>query len=173
MKNICSRPTSQSSLSTNSSTRSVWSRFSGLIRRRRYSQRRESYHSSTCSSTTPTTTSATPSSSNNSDIDLTSSSGSIRSASKPKRYSTPVQLRQHRQQDESLPPFFAIPPYSPTYCKDNEFPYSNFYVRLPNGDYMVRYRSGNRDILGTEIIAGYMIWSLSLHPNSFLHLVHL
>ncbi|KAI7885584.1 hypothetical protein K492DRAFT_171578 [Lichtheimia hyalospora FSU 10163] len=104
----------------------------------------------------PTATSTTPSSSSSSDFDL-SSSGSIRSSSKLKRYSTPVQLRQHRQQEESFPPFFAIPPYSPTYCKDNEFPYSNFYVRLPNGDYMVRYRSGNRDILGTEIIAGYMI----------------
>lgn len=166
MNNVCTRPNSQSSLSTNSSTRSVWSRFSGLIHRRRRrtsSQRRESYHSSTCSTDTPTATSTTPSSSssdNNSDFDLASSSGSIRSASKPKRYSTPVQLRHHRQQqqkDESFPPFFAIPPYSPTYCKDNEFPYSNFYVRLPNGDYMVRYRSGNRDILGTEIIAGYMI----------------
>lgn len=51
----------------------------------------------------------------------------------------------------------VIPPYSPTYCKANEFPYSNFYVKLPNGKWMVRYRSGNRDILGTDEFEGYMI----------------
>lgn len=52
---------------------------------------------------------------------------------------------------------FVIPPYSPTYLKANEFPYSNFYVKLPNGKWMVRYRSGNRDILGTDEFEGYMI----------------
>jgi hypothetical protein len=52
---------------------------------------------------------------------------------------------------------FVIPPFSPTYCKANEFPYSNFYVKLPNGKWMVRYRSGNRDILGTDEFEGYMI----------------
>ncbi|KAI8096469.1 uncharacterized protein BX664DRAFT_355829 [Halteromyces radiatus] len=44
----------------------------------------------------------------------------------------------------------TIPPFSPTYCKPNEFPYSNFYIKLPNGKWMVRYRSGNRDILRTD-----------------------
>jgi hypothetical protein len=51
----------------------------------------------------------------------------------------------------------VIPPFSPTYCRPNEFPYSNFYVKLPNGKWMVRYRSGNRDILGTDEFEGYMI----------------
>jgi hypothetical protein len=50
-----------------------------------------------------------------------------------------------------------IPPFSPTYAKADEFPYSNFYSRLPNGKWMVRYRSGNRDILGTDEIDGYLI----------------
>ncbi|KAI8641716.1 hypothetical protein BD408DRAFT_417802, partial [Parasitella parasitica] len=49
-----------------------------------------------------------------------------------------------------------IPPFSPTYCKSNEFPYSNFYVKLPDGRWMVRYRDGNRDILRTDIMEGYM-----------------
>ncbi|CAO3598314.1 unnamed protein product [Absidia cylindrospora] len=51
----------------------------------------------------------------------------------------------------------TVPPFSPTYCKPNEFPYSNFYVKLPNGKWMIRYRSGNRDILGTDEFEGYMI----------------
>lgn len=50
-----------------------------------------------------------------------------------------------------------IPPFSPTYCKSNEFPYSNFYVKLPDGRWMIRYRDGNRDILRTDIMEGYMI----------------
>ncbi|KAI9476026.1 MAG: hypothetical protein EXX96DRAFT_285752 [Benjaminiella poitrasii] len=55
------------------------------------------------------------------------------------------------------PQSLVIPPFSPTYCRPNEFPYSNFYVRLPNGKWMIRYRSGNRDILGTDEFEGYMI----------------
>jgi hypothetical protein len=51
----------------------------------------------------------------------------------------------------------SIPPFSNTYCRPNEFPYSNFYVKLPNGKWMVRYRSGNRDILGTDEFEGYLI----------------
>lgn len=51
----------------------------------------------------------------------------------------------------------VIPPFSPTYCKANEFPYSNFYVKLPDGRWMVRYRDGNREILRTDIMEGYMI----------------
>ncbi|ORZ17754.1 hypothetical protein BCR42DRAFT_412436, partial [Absidia repens] len=50
----------------------------------------------------------------------------------------------------------TVPPFSPTYCKPNEFPYSNFYIKLPNGKWMIRYRSGNRDILGTDEFEGYM-----------------
>ncbi|KAI8886092.1 hypothetical protein K501DRAFT_178564 [Backusella circina FSU 941] len=51
----------------------------------------------------------------------------------------------------------SIPPFSPTYSRPNEFPYSNFYVKLPSGRWMVRYRSGNRDILGTDEFEGYLI----------------
>ncbi|KAG2204888.1 hypothetical protein INT46_009841 [Mucor plumbeus] len=59
--------------------------------------------------------------------------------------------------NESMTSTLVIPPFSPTYCKANEFPYSNFYVKLPNGKWMLRYRSGNRDILGTDEFEGYMI----------------
>ncbi|KAI8384565.1 uncharacterized protein BYT42DRAFT_493555 [Radiomyces spectabilis] len=65
--------------------------------------------------------------------------------------------RPRRKLVEDCTGMTTIPPYSPTYCKPNEFPYSNFYVKLPNGKWMVRYRSGNRDILGTDEFAGYMI----------------
>ncbi|KAI7901349.1 uncharacterized protein BX663DRAFT_456817 [Cokeromyces recurvatus] len=58
---------------------------------------------------------------------------------------------------DNHPQQLIIPPFSPTYCRPNEFPYSNFYVKLPNGKWMVRYRSGNRDILGTDEFEGYMI----------------
>ncbi|KAI9485236.1 MAG: hypothetical protein EXX96DRAFT_598219 [Benjaminiella poitrasii] len=69
--------------------------------------------------------------------------------------------RRHRKQlsptiDTSATQMI-IPPFSPTYCKANEFPYSNFYVKLPDGKWMVRYRDGNRDILRTDIVEGYMI----------------
>lgn len=69
--------------------------------------------------------------------------------------------RKKRARKEHVLPLEAthlvLPPFSPTYCKKNEFPYSNFYVKLPNGKWMIRYRSGNRDILGTEEFEGYMI----------------
>lgn len=58
----------------------------------------------------------------------------------------------------------VIPPFSPTYCRPNEFAYSNFYVKLPNGKWMIRYRSGNRDILGTDEFEGYMIWTVPPPP---------
>lgn len=70
----------------------------------------------------------------------------------------------HRRQRKRLvnpvdggSPQMMIPPFSPTYCKANEFPYSNFYVKLPDGRWMVRYRDGNRDILRTDIMEGFMI----------------
>jgi hypothetical protein len=37
------------------------------------------------------------------------------------------------------------------------FAYSNFYLKLPNGRWMLRYRTGDRKILGTEEISGYYI----------------
>lgn len=63
------------------------------------------------------------------------------------------QLVNHMEPTSQL----VIPPFSPTYCKTNEFPYSNFYVKLPDGRWMIRYRDGNRDILRTDIMEGYMI----------------
>ena len=64
-----------------------------------------------------------------------------------------------REQDEQQTPAasFHLPPFSPTYARTDAFPYSNFYYRLPNGKWMIRYRSGTRDILGTDEIEGYMI----------------
>jgi hypothetical protein len=58
---------------------------------------------------------------------------------------------------EDSVPAHMIPPYSPTGAWNGKFPYSNFYVRLPNGKWMIRYRSGDRDILGTDEFEGYMI----------------
>ncbi|KAF1807450.1 hypothetical protein V8B55DRAFT_1465848 [Mucor lusitanicus] len=66
-------------------------------------------------------------------------------------------IKQLVNQTETAAAPMLIPPFSPTYCKSNEFPYSNFYVKLPDGRWMVRYRDGNRDILRTDIMEGYMI----------------
>lgn len=66
-------------------------------------------------------------------------------------------IKQLVNQSENTTTPMMIPPFSPTYCKSNEFPYSNFYVKLPDGRWMVRYRDGNRDILRTDIMEGYMI----------------
>ncbi|KAI9304401.1 hypothetical protein BJ944DRAFT_266902, partial [Cunninghamella echinulata] len=58
--------------------------------------------------------------------------------------------------DQTSDPTILIPPYSPTYCKEGCFPYSNFYLKLPNGKYLLRYRDGNRGFLRTDIIDGYL-----------------
>lgn len=58
--------------------------------------------------------------------------------------------------EDSVPPHM-IPPYSPTGAWNGKFPYSNFYVRLPDGKWMIRYRTGDRDILGTDVFESYMI----------------
>jgi hypothetical protein len=39
----------------------------------------------------------------------------------------------------------------------DSFAYSNFYLKLPNGKWMLRYRTGDRKILGTEEISSYYI----------------
>ncbi|KAH8547563.1 hypothetical protein BGW37DRAFT_510488 [Umbelopsis sp. PMI_123] len=65
--------------------------------------------------------------------------------------------RKHLVHREETVPAHKIPPYSPTGAWNGKFPYSNFYVRLPNGKWMIRYRSGDRDILGTDEFEGYMI----------------
>ncbi|KAI9021560.1 hypothetical protein CLU79DRAFT_753834 [Phycomyces nitens] len=86
------------------------------------------------------------------------------SADSSSTYSVPEDKGNRRRQrkqlkesnDYSSTPM-VIPPYSPTYCKSNEFPYSNFYIQLPDGTWMIRYRSGDRDILRTDNIESYMI----------------
>jgi hypothetical protein len=65
--------------------------------------------------------------------------------------------RKKNPRGENQPAILLIPPFSPTYCKPNEFPYSNFYLKLPNGRWMLRYRSGTRHIIGTQDLEGYMI----------------
>ncbi|SAM04173.1 hypothetical protein [Absidia glauca] len=50
-----------------------------------------------------------------------------------------------------------IPPFSPTYCQPNCFSYSNFYIKLPDDRWMIRFRDGNRGILRTDFINGSMI----------------
>ncbi|KAI8991355.1 hypothetical protein BDF20DRAFT_811227 [Mycotypha africana] len=93
----------------------------------------------TCSSLSSSSTSSSNNSSN-------SSSGNVSRGRQRK-------VLMHNSPTSNM----IIPPFSPTYCKPNEFPYSNFYVKLPNGKWMVRYRSGNRDILGTDEFEGYLI----------------
>ncbi|KAH8553720.1 hypothetical protein BGW37DRAFT_486870 [Umbelopsis sp. PMI_123] len=70
----------------------------------------------------------------------TTSSRSISSAS-----STTSDLSS----EDSLPSFQEV--------SYDTFAYSNFYLKLPNGKWMLRYRTGDRKILGTEEISGYYI----------------
>ncbi|ORZ16951.1 hypothetical protein BCR42DRAFT_391769 [Absidia repens] len=58
-----------------------------------------------------------------------------------------------QQPEKSL----IVPPFSPTYCRPNHFPYSNFYIKLPDNRWMIRFRDGNRNILRTDIIHGNLI----------------
>lgn len=92
------------------------------------------------------------------DSNLTMSTGSASTGSSSNTNRVPrnrnkLHLRQSIDDRSSM----KIPPFSPTYCKDNEFPYSNFYVKLPDGRWMLKYRSGKRDSLGTDTFEGYMI----------------
>ncbi|KAI8883267.1 hypothetical protein K501DRAFT_250006 [Backusella circina FSU 941] len=84
----------------------------------------------------------------------TNSTNSSVDSSRPR-----IRRRRHVYPKErsASPSTMILPPFSPTYCRPNEFPYSNFYVKLPNGNWMIRYRSGNRDILGTDEFEGYLI----------------
>ncbi|KAI9322161.1 hypothetical protein BX666DRAFT_1892166, partial [Dichotomocladium elegans] len=145
-----SRPTSCSvSLASSVTARkSVWSRVSSLFS----SAKRRSSAAAT-SPRASITSSRWRRSSNNS---VLSGNGGSDTSNKYSASSHRCASLDHSSASSDSPPLFAIPPFSPTYCKANEFPYSNFYIKLPNGDYMVRYRSGNRVILGTEIIAGHM-----------------
>ncbi|CAO3617553.1 unnamed protein product [Mucor hiemalis] len=130
-------------LSQDSSTlKSVWNRLSHLFHSPEDSSRRLSTSSSESDSSTATSsTSSTP-------------TGRRNKIAHRKRKVMSCEFSNDVVSSGSK---LVIPPYSPTYCKANEFPYSNFYVKLPNGKWMVRYRSGNRDILGTDEFEGYMI----------------
>ncbi|RCH84477.1 hypothetical protein CU098_004167 [Rhizopus stolonifer] len=131
-----SRSTSiSSSCSSTKSNRSFWSKISKLFHKSRSSSSESVRKNDNYSNSTLSTKSA--------EMDSNSSQ------------------RRHRKQlvstvDNASPPLM-IPPFSPTYLKQNEFPYSNFYVKLPDGRWMVRYRDGNRDILRTDIMEGYLI----------------
>ncbi|KAG2202067.1 hypothetical protein INT47_006259 [Mucor saturninus] len=133
--------TSSSRCSSARSTRSIWSKISNLFHHPRS-------RSSSC------------------EIQSNSEHGGSRSTLSDVSVKTvetqehDMEHRRHRKQlidsDCSTPPMM-IPPFSPTYCKNNEFPYSNFYSKLPDGRWMIRYRDGNRDILRTDIMEGYLI----------------
>lgn len=130
---------SSSRCSSARSTRSIWSKISNLFHHPR----------SRCNSEFSRQTTGNCSNS-------TLSDASVKTVE-----TVDIEQRRQRKQlvdhtDCSTPPMM-IPPFSPTYCKTNEFPYSNFYSKLPDGRWMIRYRDGNRDILRTDIMEGYMI----------------
>lgn len=139
MKFSYSRPHSISSshCSSTKSSSSIWSKISNLF-----------HHSRSCKH-----------SSEFSQADNYSNSTLSATSVKTADLDHHTSQRRHRKQlvnnDVASPPM--LPPFSPTYCKTNEFPYSNFYVKLPDGRWMVRYRDGNRDILRTDIMEGYLI----------------
>lgn len=138
--------TSSSRCSSTSSSRSIWSKISHL------------FHHSRRNSTSSSTNSREHSVN---EIQSNSEHGSRSTLSDASVKTVETQdHRRHRKQlidsDCSTPPMM-IPPFSPTYCKNNEFPYSNFYSKLPDGRWMIRYRDGNRDILRTDIMEGYLI----------------
>ncbi|ORX44009.1 hypothetical protein DM01DRAFT_1349855 [Hesseltinella vesiculosa] len=137
---------SSSTSSSKSSFRSIWGQLSQWIKPHQHDQRQPQL--SFLDTRSPSTL---------------SNASSASSTSSYRSRESPTQLHHHRlrkkqwvEPDTALTGV-AIPPYSPTYCKPNEFPYSNFYIKLPNGKWMVRYRSGQRDILGTDEIEGYLI----------------
>lgn len=151
---------SRSTSSLSDSSSSIWTRFSTIFHKRRSKRHRHPTHSSTsfCTCTSSSSiTQATTSTTSSTTLPDDSIYEPVTSC--PTSTTTPTT----ETKDATAPlsgnnkSLFAVPPYSPTYCKANEFPYSNFYVKLPDGRYMIRYRSGNREILGTEIIEGYML----------------
>ncbi|KAI8069322.1 hypothetical protein BC940DRAFT_298446 [Gongronella butleri] len=79
---------------------------------------------------------------------LSSSASSLPQKKRLRKLSNWEDPDVHYQEPNRL----IIPPYSPTYCQPNHFPYSNFYIKLPDGRYMLRYRDGNRNHLRTDII---------------------
>ncbi|SAM08228.1 hypothetical protein [Absidia glauca] len=95
-------------------------------------------------------------------IDLSSSSSlpTTMRYRRQKHFQSHTSLLSSWKEEEPIKPVHSppmIPPYSPTYCQPDCFPYSNFYVKLPDGRWMVRFRDGNRDILRTDVIDGNFI----------------
>ncbi|KAI7904452.1 uncharacterized protein BX663DRAFT_505092 [Cokeromyces recurvatus] len=157
MLNTTSRQCSISSshCSSTKSSHSFWSKISQLFRSYHHSHHssrssRRSSYSSKYSSAFSRQTTGHYSNTTLSDMSVQTIDTNHSSSQKRSR----KQLVNHV--DNSVPQMI-IPPFSPTYCKENEFPYSNFYVKLPDGRWMIRYRDGNRDILRTDIVEGYMI----------------
>ncbi|KAL0079825.1 hypothetical protein J3Q64DRAFT_1256988 [Phycomyces blakesleeanus] len=122
---------------THRSASSVWSKLTNIFHR--HEQRRDSLDTV---------------SSRSSDSADSSSSYSVPEYTSTRKKRQRKQLKEDANQTSTT---VIVPPYSPTYCKPNEFPYSNFYVQLPDGTWMVRYRTGDRDILRTDAIESYMI----------------
>ncbi|KAI9251964.1 hypothetical protein BY458DRAFT_523469 [Sporodiniella umbellata] len=127
---------SNSSCSSKSHHHSIWCKFGKLF-----------HHKSNCSSSASSTRTGYFSRRRSSST-LSTKSADFDSHRKQRK-----QLVHNNQEPSAL----IIPPFSPTYLKTNEFPYSNFYVKLPDGRWMVRYRDGNRDILRTDFVDGYLI----------------
>ncbi|GAA5801034.1 hypothetical protein HPULCUR_006476 [Helicostylum pulchrum] len=133
--------TSSSHCSSSKSSRSIWSKISDLFH---YSKRRDSRRRQSA------TTDSSRSTLSEESVKTVDDSMDRNSSQRRHR----KQLVNHADYGS---PQMMIPPFSPTYLKTNEFPYSNFYSKLPDGRWMIRYRDGNRDILRTDIMEGYMI----------------
>ncbi|KAI8350150.1 hypothetical protein BD560DRAFT_409952, partial [Blakeslea trispora] len=133
-------PSISSQSSSTKSTRSFWSKISKLFHKSR-----------TVSSDSADTFDRT----NDNDSSTTLSEASMKTTDADSQSSHRRQRKQLVYHDNPSPQLM-IPPFSPTYLKQNEFPYSNFYVKLPDGRWMIRYRDGNRDILRTDIMEGYL-----------------
>ncbi|CAO3587579.1 unnamed protein product [Absidia cylindrospora] len=53
-----------------------------------------------------------------------------------------------QQPEKSL----MVPPFSPTYCRPNHFPYSNFYIKLPDNRWMIRFRDATTPIQNQNVV---------------------
>ncbi|CAO3650011.1 unnamed protein product [Cunninghamella echinulata] len=167
---ICSSISSKSS--TSQSIKFVWKQLSALFQHKRASI---SSLTSTFSSTSSVSSSSVaektitsplpPSSLNNkyqTENKIDHQLNTIKSPSISRKYNNQKRMNSHRHKNKAIErendiPHVTVPPFSPTYCKPNEFPYSNFYIKLPNGNFLIRYRDGNRNILGSDEIQGYLI----------------
>ncbi|KAI8994882.1 hypothetical protein BDB01DRAFT_774433, partial [Pilobolus umbonatus] len=122
--------------------RTVWFKMSNLFRRGNRDENLSSISSDQCNSSLDTL---------DTESSTFSSTSDLHELRKARRRRTPLE-----QSPVGEVPQLLIPPYSPTYCRPNQFPYSNFYSKLPNGKWMLRYRSGDRNILGTDELEGYL-----------------